>query len=623
MKIKCLHCGTECSKAQITSHAPNTRFYNICYKCSTEIERKEFKEELAAHRAKKALDAKVARQVQAETQAEAPPEETREQVKKVVSRAELAEQARQELIQRELCRKSLLAYIRRFKPDYKAGWVHQVICKKLEKFIQDVLDRKSPRLMLFMPPRHGKSEIVSDKFPSWALGQKPELEFILTSYAATLAVGFSKVNRDRLLDPAYTQIFPSTQLDPKEQGAEYWRTTKRGGFLAAGVGGPVTGRGADVFVVDDPVKNYEEAESETVRESVKNWWRSTARTRLSPGGGVLIIQTRWHDDDLSGFLINEFQEGRKEEIPEEELEEFEIVTFPAIAERNEYIDDEYNVYYDDNRPQKPHRRVRQPGDALHPVRYSRTYLQQTKRTMGDRMFSALFQQQPVPDSGDFFRVEDFRYYKLLPEMAHRPIYFAWDLAMSTKQTGDFTVGVACMYNENGDVYVLDIVRGRWRADEITERMVDLVDRYKRQNLARIGVEQGTIWNAVRENFRKKMRDRDLNITIDETLRPVTDKRVRARPLQAWMQSGRIRFPENQPWVEQARQELLRFDAGVHDDVVDAMAWMVQMLQMQPPPDIARMRMARDSYAVDKARLVRDYMREQAQKKKSDKEFMAS
>lgn len=606
MLIKCKRCSRGRRKSSYMRVAETHKYHGICGVCIAEIEHEDMQEALAERKKLRERNAEITRKVQRETALAQTPQEVREATKRVVTEAEIQQRAKEELAIRELCRRSLIDYILRFKPEYKAGWVHRVICKRLEKFLDDVANRRSPRLALFMPPRHGKSEIVSDKFPSWALGRYPHMEIMLASYALSLAVDFSRVNRDRILDPSFQQIFPESKVDPKAQGAEIWRTTKRGGFLAAGVGGPITGRGADIFIVDDPVKNYEEAESETVRESIKNWWRSTARTRLSPGGGVLIIMTRWHDDDLSGYLLRSYMEGLKEGVPEAELEKFDVMSLPALAEEPEFIDKDWNLYHEGDLPRdREVLQVRKPGDALHPVRYSLSYLHQTKRTMGDRMFGALYQQNPVPDSGDFFRADDFRYYTHVPHFGPRPIYFSFDLAISQKHAADWTVGFAAMFNEFGEAVVLDMIRGRWRVAEITDRMVDMIARY-RNNIAKVGVEQGTVWLAIKEEFLRKLRARGLNIVVDESLKPMVDKRLRARPLQAWMQSGKVKFPAGQPWMDVVRSEMLRFDAGVHDDVVDALAWMIRMLEKEAPPDLDVVRRAKDSFYVSKQKLLADY-----------------
>ena len=195
-----------------------------------------------------------------------------------------------ELISRTLARRRLLPFVQRMNERYDAGWVHEDICRRLEKFSDDVAAGLSPRLMILMPPRHGKSELASRMFPPWHLGRHPEHEFIACSYNLSLAMGFSRKVKQVIDDPAYQGVFP-TKLDPNNQSTEEWGIAgERGGYVAAGIGGPITGKGAHVLVIDDPVKNAEEADSADGREKVWEWYLSTAYTRLAPGGGVLIIQ---------------------------------------------------------------------------------------------------------------------------------------------------------------------------------------------------------------------------------------------------------------------------------------------------------------------------------------------
>ena len=237
----------------------------------------------------------------------------------------LEDKARAELALRFLTRKRLLPFVERFNPDYQAGWVHKDICQRLEEFSKDVTEKKSPRLMLFMPPRHGKSTLASVAFPAWHLGRNPQHEFISCSYSGSLAMAFSRKVRGLLREDGFKSAF-KTRLDPQSQSAEAWLTTGGGGFVAAGVGGGITGKGAHILVIDDPVKNRDDAESSNARESTWDWYTSTAYTRLAPGGGVLVILTRWHDDDLAGRLLKAAADNG---------EQWEVVNYPARAEVDE------------------------------------------------------------------------------------------------------------------------------------------------------------------------------------------------------------------------------------------------------------------------------------------------
>lgn len=195
----------------------------------------------------------------------------------------------QELAARTLARRRLLPFIKRFRPNYLAGWVHEDICRRLERFMNEVEAKKEPRLLLCVPVRHGKSEIGSRHFAPWILGHHPDWEIIAASGAQSLATSFSRYIRDLMRSDVYRALFPETALDPTSQSVENWNTTGGGGYLAAGVGTMITGRGASVLILDDVVKDAEAADSQVIRDNTWEWYLSTALSRLAPGGGVVVI----------------------------------------------------------------------------------------------------------------------------------------------------------------------------------------------------------------------------------------------------------------------------------------------------------------------------------------------
>ena len=537
--------------------------------------------------------------------------------KKLEKKKELtaSAQADKELASRILAKRRLLYFIQKFVPKYEAGWVHKDICARLERFLLDVIDKKSPRLMLFLPPRSGKSEIVSKNFPAWLLGHRPDFEVIASSYAVSLPMDFSRYVKDLIRDPVYKNIFPNTVLKKDTQSTERWMTTKAGGYVAAGISAPITGKGAHVFIIDDPVKDAEEADSEKTRQRNWSWYGSTAKTRLAPGGGLLIIQTRWNDADLSGMCIQQMVDSRKsvrdrvEVIREQqekyeenspgyrlleedvksiekeltEIDNWEIISYPAIAEHNEYRLNTGELVTAENPPKEPHRLLRNKGEALHPERISYNQLMNMKRTMQPRHWSALYQQNPVPDEGIFFTLDMFRYEPSSPNYKNMHTYIAFDLAIGEKQTNDWTVGTVIKVDHADQIHVVDMVRGRWNAFQIVEAMLDLCQKYDPQLL---GIEKGQLEHAIRPQLEKRMKERKLfppMPTGKEQLVPINDKSARAKPLQGRMQQGMVYFPENQPWVEVLRHEMLRFPGGLHDDAVDSLAWNVRMSMGRSAP----------------------------------------
>jgi len=475
---------------------------------------------------------------------------------------------------RVLSRRRLLRFIQRLNPKYLAGWVHDDICRRLEKFSDDVAAGKSPRLMLLMPPRHGKSEIASKNFPAWHMGRFPDHEFIACSYNLSLAMGFSRKVKQILETGAYQTVFPDTKVDPNNGSTEEWGVAgHRGGYVAAGIGGPITGKGAHVLVIDDPVKNAEEADSADGREKTWEWYLSTAYSRLAPGGGVLVIQTWWHDDDLAGRLQNMMKLGSDEDG----IDQFDVVKYPAIAEADEYLNlatDEIELDMEAH-DATTHRLLRRKGEALHPARYDLPKLLRIKaQNRGGRWWSALYQQNPVPDDGAYFLREQFRRAPL-PAVKRSNVYIAFDFAISEKTANDYTVGSVGLQDSDDVIHVAEVLRFKsGDALFIVESILNLCQRWYSPNLI-LGFEDGQIWRAISALLYKRMKERRFYPVI-EVLKPVTDKMARARPLQGRMQQGMVSFNDAGEWYEVVRNELLRFPAGVHDDCVDSLAWMTQL-----------------------------------------------
>jgi predicted phage terminase large subunit-like protein len=425
---------------------------------------------------------------------------------------------------------SLIEFTRHTNPLYESAAHHHRICEKLEAVERGEIDR----LMIFMPPRHGKSELASKRFPAWCLGREPRRQIIAASYNSDLANDFGRNVRNIVGEPEFRDVFPNVSLAPDSHAANRMNTNYGGAYVAAGVGTAVTGRGAHIALIDDPFKDREEADSERRRELVWDWYRSTLFTRLMPGGAIVLIQTRWHEDDLAGRLL------------EAEGDQWEVLELPAINA---------------------------DGKALWPEWYDEAALERIRNTIGAREWSALYQQRPQPDEGTFFQREWLKEWDKRPAALN--IFGSSDYAV-TDGDGDWTTHRIWGVDENGGLYRLDGWRGQTTADEWMDRKIDLIAKHK--PLAWFG-EAGVIQKAVEPMLRRRMLERKVFCRL-EWLPSIHDKPTRARGFQARAAMGKV-------WMEPGADisEFLSFPAGKHDDEVDNASLIGRALDMAHPATI--------------------------------------
>lgn len=486
-----------------------------------------------------------------------------------------------ELAQRELCRRHLLPYVQRFVPNYDPGWVHIDICERLEKFYDDVEKGLSPRLMLFMPPRHGKSELASVNFPSWAMGKNPRMKIIACSYASDLATDFSRAVRDRVrYDPAYHALFPGTTLNRSQESVANWATEKGGQYVAAGVDGPIGGKGGRIMIMDDPVKNREDADSAAFQNKCWSWFRSTFMTRTEPGGGILIIQTRWSDMDTSQRLLDLMAQN-------DQADQWEVIMYPALAEEDEYINMETREIIrgpnQNDIANEPLRLLRKEGDPLHPARYPKKVLETYRITMGAREWNALYQQRPTPKDGIFFHAS-WIIRRTAPAYQHMRHIMAVDLAIGEKHYHHQTAIVTGAIDYERYLHIRNVLLRKMSAHEIVDTILNIAQGLP--NLMAIGIENGALKTSLQDQFRLETRKRNFFPTFDNELTPVNDKEIRARPFQGLMQGGMVIFPsEEVGWYPMALHQLMRFPAAGEgkDDIVDALAWLGRMYFHVHPP----------------------------------------
>jgi predicted phage terminase large subunit-like protein len=426
-------------------------------------------------------------------------------------------------------------------PGYRAAAHHRLIAEKLEAVERGEIQR----LMITMPPRHGKSMLASEFFPAWYLGRNPDHYVVTATYAQELADDFGRKVKNQIEDASYAEIFPGVALADDSKSAKrfhieddaggFEHTLKqRGAYYAVGVGGPLTGRGAHLLLIDDPVKNREDADSEIIRKKTRDWYTSTAYTRLMPGGRIVIIQTRWHEADLSGWLLEDHKH-----------EGWEVLDLPAI---------------DDG------------GKPLWPEQYDLAALEKIKLAIGARDWSALYQQRPTPDTGDYFKLDWLRPYEKAPARDTLRIYGGSDYAV-TSDGGDFTVHAVVGLDPEGRMYLLDLWRKQAASDTWVEAFCDLVLRWKPMGWAE---EQGQIRSGVGPYLDRRQRERKAYVAR-EAFPTRGDKAVRAQSIRGRMAAEGLYVPTNAPWFPDFRSELLSFPAGKHDDQVDALGLVGQLL----------------------------------------------
>jgi predicted phage terminase large subunit-like protein len=412
--------------------------------------------------------------------------------------------------------------------------------RKLVAALQRVADGELKRLMVFMPPRHGKSEIVSRWFPAYLLYRFPERWVAIASYAAGLAYTLSRNARDN-----YQRA--GGAIADGAAGVELWETGWGGGLWAAGVGGSATGKGFHTGITDDPLKNAEEAASVTIREKHKDWWRSTWYTRQEPGAALVVVQTRWHDDDLSGWLLSE-EQG-------EDAEGWHIVNMAAIKTADAEVPPTCTLEPDD----------RDEGEPLCPERYPLRKLEAIRARLGSYFWNALYQQAPRPREGQTFRREWFEIVQMAPRHGQRIRW--WDKA-ATHGGGDYTVGVL-MALSGGMWYVEDVIRGRWSSydrDEVIKQTAAM-DHATYGDDVHIWTEQepGSSGKDVAAAFVRMLAG--YAVSTEPTTK---SKEVIADPFASQCEARNVKLVQG-AWNREYIEEMISFPHGVNDDQVDASA----------------------------------------------------
>ena len=442
--------------------------------------------------------------------------------------------AARELLLRREGRNSLLTFTQHTHHDYRAGEHHKTICDALERVERGEIDR----LMIFAPPRYGKSELVSVRFPAWYLGRNTNKQIICTSYNDDLASDFGRKVRGVIQSEGYKRFFGDLSLTKDASAANRWHTTNGGIYVSVGIGGTLSGRGGDIVLIDDPTRNAEDASSKRMRDRLWNIYNSDILSRTMPGAAVILMHTRWHPDDLAGRLLERMEAG--------DGDKWHIIKLPALL--NEGTDDE---------------------QALWPEAFPLEQVRRRKKNIDRKTWVSLYQQEPQPDGGEHYQRDWFEFYRPSEAPARTHKYIASDLALTPESYGDFTEHSVWGFDSNNDLWALDWWYGKESPEAWIEIWINLMEQY---NPLRVFAESGTIRRATEGSIEKRMRERNCHHRI-EWVNSVSDKRARSTAFRARAAMGKVHFPDND-WGHRVVDQLVGFP-GKYDDAVDACSMIGQ------------------------------------------------
>lgn len=420
----------------------------------------------------------------------------------------------------------------------RGSWIAADHLKYISTRVAMGLQKGNARIIISAPPRHGKSELTSVHTPTWVLERYPKSRIILAGYGADLSIGFSRRVRDVFQDENNFPLL-NTRVRQDASRVDQFLTSEGGAMYAVGIGGPITGRGADVLLIDDYIKEIKEALSPAYRDYIWNWFVTTAFTRLEPGGSCIIIATRWHSDDLIGRILQNLAG-----------ENWEYIEIPAIAEEGDLLG-------------------REVGAPLFPERYPIERLEELQRTLGSMFFQALFQQKPVDQTK---KITDKGWLKTIAEIpaVERSLHEfdrvrVWDLA-ATEGGGDYTAGTLVSHNlTTNHTYIENVVRKQMSPGQVEKKVKEIAKADGYGVKVRIEREPGSAGKALVEHYKNILTGYD----VDE-VPTVNNKLVRAQPFLSACEAGGVSIVEG-TWIEEFLKEFDDFPGGANDDQIDTAA----------------------------------------------------
>lgn len=461
----------------------------------------------------------------------------------------------------DLACSSLLVYAALQHPGYKLAPHNTALARALMKVERGAISR----LMVFMPPRHGKTMLASEFFPAWYLGRNPQRQVIAATYSFDRATDVGRKVRNQVVDPLFREIFPSAVASSDSKGANKMSLLAGGNYFSVGIGGATTGRGADLFLIDDPIKGREDADSQTAQRKLRDWYRSVAYTRLMPGkSAIVLIMTRWHFYDLAGWLLDE-----------QAHENWHVLSLPAICDT---ADDPLD---------------RQYGEALWPDAYPVSVLKKIKTSVGTREWNALYQQKPIADEGGMVNLDWFKRYggkqwrafrlalkagadpgticrskAPYKKFGFKQIVISWDTAFKTEQLNDPSAATVWGITKDNQYFLLHVINRKFEFPDLVKRVV----RAWEDNCRIYRLDGHRVITLIEDKasgqslIQQLKRDTRMPVVA---IRPEGNKVLRLSETTAVMESGRVHLPEKAPWLVDYETQMIQFPFGKHDDMVDS------------------------------------------------------
>lgn len=452
--------------------------------------------------------------------------------------------AKRELARRELRRRKLIEFAKHFANfDFEVDWYHEEICAALEDFVDAVANKESPRLIIEAPPRHGKSQLVVRSLVPWFLGHHPDWQSIVATYGIDLSQDHGRDIRDIMSNPDYARLFPDAVLDKRQKSTTSLGIDgTRGQAIFTGIRTATTGKGAEVLVVDDPVKDYNQLQEEGYPKTLWDFYNATAQTRLSPGGGIIVMATRWGELDLTGQILASPAAKR-----------FRIITLKAIATEDE--------------------EHRKKGEGLS-KRWTQEQYEQLRIELDAKTWSSLYQQSPYVDEGAVFKREWFKLIdkSRLPESLN--YYITSDPAASMSSRADYSVICVWGVDTDGCVYLADSYRKRGLdVDDYISAFIRFARHYKP---IKVYIERCHATNVMEPALKRAQREQGVYFAYETPTTGGKDKLARSTTIAGMAQAGQVYLVDNGFARDEALPELLHFPDGRNDDIVDCFSLIGMM-----------------------------------------------